>query len=80
MADPSTMDDGGYPIERCTGENSVASAAKLAHHSDSHGFEAVRAHVMRNKARLNCPDSVLPATWGREQEASDHLKNKMRGK
>jgi len=27
------MSDGKYPIDACTGENSVESAAKLAHNS-----------------------------------------------
>lgn len=57
------MSDGSYPIDRCTGENSVSSAAKLAHHSKTYTFAQVKAHVMKAKNALNCPDSVLPATW-----------------
>lgn len=58
-----TMPDGSYPIDQCTGENSVHSAALLAHHSKTYSFAEVKAHVMKAKAALGCPDSVLPATW-----------------
>lgn len=57
------MADGSYPIDRCTGKNSVASAAKLAHNSNTYSFAQVKAHVMKAKNALNCPDSVLPDTW-----------------
>src|SRR5438105_1392365 len=57
------MADGSFPIDRCTGENSVATAAKLAHHSKKYSFEQVKAHVMKAKNALGCPDSVLPDTW-----------------
>src|SRR5438128_5869235 len=58
------MSDGKYPIDGCTGENSVASAAKLAHNSTTHSFAEVKAHVMKAKKALGCPDSVLPESWG----------------
>lgn len=68
-ADPERADhkfqmaDGSYPIDGCTGQNSVASAAKLAHHSNTYSFDQVKAHVLKAKRALGCPDSVIPASW-----------------
>ncbi len=56
-----SMPDGSYPINNCA---DVSDAAKLAHHSKTYSFAQVKAHVMKAKNALNCPDSVLPATWG----------------
>jgi hypothetical protein len=57
------MPDGSYPINTCA---DVSDAAGLAHHSTKYSFEEIRAHVMRAKDGLNCPDSVLPDSWGAE--------------
>lgn len=61
MADPKfQMADGSFPINTCA---DVSDAAKLAHHSKTYSFDQVRAHVMKAKNALGCPDSVLPDTW-----------------
>ena len=54
------MPDGSYPINTCA---DVHSAAVLAHHSKTYGFAQVKAYVLKAKAGLGCPDSVLPDTW-----------------
>jgi len=61
------MPDGSYPISTCA---DVSSAAKLAHHSKTYSFAEVRAHVMKAKDGLNCPDSVLPETWTAAEAAA----------
>lgn len=61
------MPDGSYPINTCS---DVASAAKLAYHSKTYSFEEVRAHVMKAKNALDCPDSVLPGTWSDDGQQS----------
>src|SRR5947209_1571469 len=60
------MENGSYPINTCA---DVSDAAKLAHHSGTYSFAQVRAHVMRAKSGLGCPDSVLPATWTQGQNS-----------
>src|SRR5437588_28150 len=61
MADAKfSMPDGSYPISSCA---DVSDAAGLAHHSKTYSFAQVKAHVMKAKNALNCPDSALPATW-----------------
>src|SRR6266702_2908415 len=64
------MSDGKFPIDGCTGEDSAESAAKLAHNSTTHSFEEVKAHVLKAKKALGCPDSVLPESWGSDQSNS----------
>ena len=59
------MPDGSYPINTCA---DVSDAAKLAHHSKTYSFEQIKAHVMKAKDALGCPDSVLPGHLGREQQ------------
>jgi HK97 family phage prohead protease len=54
------MADGSYPISSCA---EVTSAARLAHHSKKYSFDQVKAHVMKAKRALGCPDSALPSTW-----------------
>ena len=54
------MGDGSYPISTCA---DVSDAAKLAHHSKTYSFAEVKAHVMKAKNALNCPDSALPDSW-----------------
>jgi HK97 family phage prohead protease len=75
MADSfrSTMPNGSFPIERCTGHNSVESAAKLAHNSGTYSFEEVKAHILRAKAALGCSEDVLPESWesGNDKDADD---------
>lgn len=61
------LPDGSYPIDNC---EDVSSAAHLAHHSKKYSFEEVRAHVMKAKDALDCPDTVLPDTW--KAPASGH--------
>lgn len=58
------MPDGSYPLTGCAGKDSVESAAKLAHHSKTYSFDQVKAHVMAGMKKFNCPDSVLPESWG----------------
>ena len=55
-----SMPDGSYPINTCT---DVKNAANLAHHSKKYTFQQVKAMVLKAKAGLGCPDSVLPDTW-----------------
>ncbi len=64
------MADGSYPINACTGENSLESEAKLAHHSKTYSFEEVKAHVLHAAKELGCDDEVLPATW-KESKSDD---------
>ena len=59
-----TMPNGTYPIDRCTGEDSVKSAADLAHNSKTYSFEQIRGYVMRVSKILGCPKGTLPDTWG----------------
>ena len=54
------MADGSYPINNCA---DVSDAAKLAHNSKTYSFDAVKAHVLKAKKALGCPDSALPDTW-----------------
>lgn len=60
------MPDGSYPINTCA---DVTKAANLAHHSKTYSFAQIKAHVMKAKAGLNCPDSVLPDTWDESNAA-----------
>lgn len=61
MAEPKySMPDGSYPINTCS---DVTTAANLAHHSKTYGFAEVKAMILKAKAGLGCPDSVLPTTW-----------------
>ena len=66
------MANGSYPISTCA---DVSDAAKLAHHSSTYSFAQVKAHVMRAKNSLGCPDSVLPASWsqGKNSLAEDQM-------
>jgi len=61
------MPDGSYPINTCA---DVTKAANLAHHSKTYSFAEVKAHVMKAKAGLGCPDSVLPDTWDESNAAA----------
>jgi HK97 family phage prohead protease len=54
------MANGTYPISTCA---DVKDAAGLAHHSKTYSFAQVKAHVMKAKDALKCPDSILPSTW-----------------
>ena len=60
------MPDGSYPINTCA---DVSDAAKLAHHSKTYSFAQIKAHVMKAKDALGCPDSVLPDTWDESNSA-----------
>lgn len=68
MADKAKfqMADGSYPINTCA---DVSDAAKLAHHSKTYSFAQVKAHVLRAKSALNCPDSALPDSWSEGQSS-----------
>lgn len=61
------MPDGSYPINTCA---DVKSAANLAHHSKTYSFAQIKAYVMKAKASLGCPDSVLPDTWDESNSAT----------
>lgn len=58
------MPNGSYPIDRCTGHDSVESAAGLAHNSNTYSFAQIRGYVMRVAKILGCPKGVFPDTWG----------------
>jgi hypothetical protein len=69
-----SMPDGSYPINNCA---DVSDAAKLAHHSKTYSFDKVKAMVLKAKAGLGCPDSVLPDTW--DEENSVHPRDGVKG-